>query len=266
MLKYIILPFLIARASLYVSANLQLVMLSAIIKFIWFSMIDLKSITVDQTVIRLKDDDLKGEFSQRFNQTVMKAPRLFQEANVVLDLSLLTSELTTSVLNEIKRSIYATGASLLGVLDPHNNYKDILRRCDLSRVYQRTKRSSANVESTGVVNSIRFEPFLRSGAQVYARSQNLCVLGHVARGAEAIADGHIIVLGNLLGKAIAGAAGQSDAVIFCHRFAAELIAIAGIYALNEDLHIAADKPSVIQVNDGKLSASLAQDYRLWLGV
>ena len=71
--------------------------------------------------------------------------------------------------------------------------------------------------------------------QVYARNQTLVILGNVSNGAEVIADGHIICLGKLSGKAIAGASGDVDAQVMAVNFTPELISIAGIYALHEDI-------------------------------
>ena len=55
---------------------------------------------------------------------------------------------------------------------------------------------------------------LRSGQQIYARGGDLVVLAVVNFGAEVIADGSIHVYAPLRGKAIAGARGNTDALIF----------------------------------------------------
>ncbi|NNC23441.1 septum site-determining protein MinC [Salinisphaera sp. USBA-960] len=70
---------------------------------------------------------------------------------------------------------------------------------------------------------------VRSGQQIYARGGDLVVLSSVSAGAEIIADGHIHVYGALRGRALAGAAGDESARVFCRRFEPDLIAIAGCY-------------------------------------
>ncbi len=70
---------------------------------------------------------------------------------------------------------------------------------------------------------------LRSGQQVYARGSDLVVLAAVNAGAEIIADGSIHIYAPLRGRALAGARGAEDARIFCTRFDAELVSIAGLY-------------------------------------
>ncbi|MBL8409544.1 MAG: septum site-determining protein MinC [Candidatus Accumulibacter phosphatis] len=70
---------------------------------------------------------------------------------------------------------------------------------------------------------------LRSGQQVYARGGDLVVLAAVNAGAEVIADGHIHIYAPLHGRALAGASGAAGARIFCTRFDAELVSVAGLY-------------------------------------
>jgi septum site-determining protein MinC len=48
-----------------------------------------------------------------------------------------------------------------------------------------------------------------------------------------IADGNIHVYGPLRGRAIAGAAGDTNARIFCQSLDAELLSIAGYYCVSE---------------------------------
>lgn len=74
---------------------------------------------------------------------------------------------------------------------------------------------------------------VRSGSQIYARGGDLVVAAPVSAGAELIADGHIHVYGALRGRALAGAAGDTSARIFVHRFEAELVSIAGRYLVSE---------------------------------
>lgn len=78
---------------------------------------------------------------------------------------------------------------------------------------------------------------VRSGQQVYAEGTDLIVLNSVSAGAEVIADGCVHIYGRLSGRAIAGARGNETARIFCRKLEAELIAIAGIYAVAEQIRI-----------------------------
>ena len=76
---------------------------------------------------------------------------------------------------------------------------------------------------------------IRSGQQVYAPEGDLIVLASVSAGAEILADGNIHVYGALRGRALAGVKGDTQARIFCHSMAAELVSIAGQYKISEDI-------------------------------
>lgn len=76
---------------------------------------------------------------------------------------------------------------------------------------------------------------VRSGVQIYARGTDLVVAAAVSPGAEIVADGNIHVYGVLRGRALAGASGDGAARIFCSRFEAELVSVAGRYLVSEQL-------------------------------
>lgn len=75
---------------------------------------------------------------------------------------------------------------------------------------------------------------VRSGQRVYA-SGDLTVTATVSAGAEIMAEGNIHVYGSLRGRALAGVQGDTSARIFCTDLQAELISIAGIYKLRDDI-------------------------------
>jgi septum site-determining protein MinC len=76
---------------------------------------------------------------------------------------------------------------------------------------------------------------IRSGQQVYADGSDLIVMTTVSPGAEVIADGCVHVYGPLRGRAVAGARGDTTARVFCRRMEAELMAVAGIYAVADQM-------------------------------
>jgi septum site-determining protein MinC len=76
---------------------------------------------------------------------------------------------------------------------------------------------------------------IRSGQQIYAEASDLIVMTTVSPGAEVIADGCVHVYGPLRGRAIAGARGDIHARVFCRRMEAELMAVAGIYAVADQM-------------------------------
>jgi len=96
---------------------------------------------------------------------------------------------------------------------------------------------------------------IRSGQQVYAKDQNLVVIGSVSAGAEVIADGNIHVYGSLRGRAIAGATGHHKAQIYCQNLEAELVSINGNYWLSESMEEHWGSPAFIHLTDSELMSS-----------
>jgi septum site-determining protein MinC len=83
--------------------------------------------------------------------------------------------------------------------------------------------------------SLMIETPVRSGQSVVFIEGDITVLGSVGSGAEIIAGGSIHVYGTLRGQAMAGAAGNPRARIFCHRFEAELLAIGAHYRTADEI-------------------------------
>lgn len=107
---------------------------------------------------------------------------------------------------------------------------------------------AAQRKSTRVVT----EP-VRSGQQIYAADADLVAMNVVGPGAEVVADGCVHVYGAARGRVIAGARGDTNARIFCRRFEAELVSIAGIYAVAEQMQgDLRGKPVQAFLVDGKL--------------
>ena len=68
-----------------------------------------------------------------------------------------------------------------------------------------------------------------------------------------MAEGNIHIYGSLRGRALAGVQGNADSRIFCSDLQAELISIAGIYQLSDDMdksHL--HKPVQISLESQKL--------------
>lgn len=94
---------------------------------------------------------------------------------------------------------------------------------------------------------------VRGGQQIYEPGGDIVVTNMVSAGAEVIADGCVHVYGALRGRAVAGAKGDTGARIFCRRFEAELVAVAGIYAVAEQMQgELRGKPVMAWLDGGKL--------------
>jgi septum site-determining protein MinC len=76
---------------------------------------------------------------------------------------------------------------------------------------------------------------VRGGQQLVAPDGDLIVMAPVSAGAEVAAAGHIHIYAPLRGRAFAGMNGDTQAMIFCEQLHAELLSIAGIHLVNEEL-------------------------------
>lgn len=99
-----------------------------------------------------------------------------------------------------------------------------------------------SAESAGAVATsahasatLTVEAPVRSGCSIVHMDGDVVVLGDVAWGSEIVAGGSIHVYGALRGRALAGAAGNDQARIFCRRNEAELMAVNGWYRTAEDM-------------------------------
>lgn len=118
------------------------------------------------------------------------------------------------------------------------------------------RKQMAHSPSSGQVSfpkTVVLENSLRSGQQVYAKDASLVILGSINSGAECVADGDVIVFGQLSGRVLAGASGNTSAKIFTTSFHAELVSIASIYKAGADLSAVEDeKPAVVWLENGQL--------------
>ena len=69
----------------------------------------------------------------------------------------------------------------------------------------------------------------------YARNRDLIVTATVGAGAEVMADGCVHIYGALRGRAMAGVRGDTGARVFVREFRAELVAVAGVFRIFEQL-------------------------------
>jgi septum site-determining protein MinC len=192
---------------------------------------------------------------------VRAAPQMFARAAVVLDLSHLLDLPDDGAVDALLEAVRSAGMLPVGLAYGTSETEALAKRMGLPLIakfraaYEPVNSSSTAAEparqAEPATPSVQREPILsapapgsmqgaqhhagsvRSGQQVYARDRDLIVTGAIANGAEVIADGNIHVYGPLRGRAIAGAAGDTNARIFCQSLDAELLSIAGYYCVSE---------------------------------
>ncbi|MGE0257147.1 MAG: septum site-determining protein MinC [Alphaproteobacteria bacterium] len=199
-----------------------------------------------------------AEFGRELAAQVERSPRFFQNAPVVLDLRGADGFTEAADFAEARDLLRERTLALVGVQNAEPAQLAAAAAAGLASFapsattpIRRSTRTStdspAPADETVPASSpararspvhtatrIVSEP-VRSGTQIYARGGDLIVTAPVSAGAELMADGNIHVYGRLRGRALAGAAGDTAARIFCARLEAELVSIAGRYLVSEQL-------------------------------
>lgn len=186
---------------------------------------------------------------------VEAAPQLLERAGVIVDLNAFTGAPSLQAVRELLASVRGAGLLPIGLTYGASDIDALARSLELplfsrfranfeagdgqpaaaSAVPEPVRPAGQPAQAAQPAAGVRLhEGHVRSGQQVYARGQDLTVVGSVGAGAEVIADGNIHIYGALRGRALAGAAGDAAARVFCREFSAELVAVAGHYRVLDD--------------------------------
>jgi septum site-determining protein MinC len=136
-----------------------------------------------------------------------------------------------------ERNIRVLGIEGIDSVDGETKLPPLLRRGRGKQDFDLPEASPAAepAPKNQQVASLLIEDPVRSGQSIVFFEGDVTILGSVASGAEIIAGGSIHIYGALRGQAMAGAAGNPRARIFCHRFEAELLAIGPHYRTVDDI-------------------------------
>lgn len=210
--------------------------------------------------LRVKELDM-ARLRSELSQKVEAAPQLFSRAPLVIDLSHLPSLPSREATTALLKMIHECGLLPVGLAYGTRDNEELAQQLDLPLLAKfrasferdhsqndaappsRAKSESApaakprgsEAETAQPAVGLYSDKPVRSGQQLYARHGDLVIANLVGNGAEVIADGSIHVYGALRGRALAGAQGDEKARIFCQEFHAELVSIAGIYRVIEDI-------------------------------
>ena len=184
-------------------------------------------------------------FERELEQQVRRSPRFFLNAPVVLDLRDAEGFAAADDLAAAREILGRHTLRLVGVQNASPAQIEAAAAAELASFApnpaQPPRRTAPEPSvappppAAAAGRTILVTQPVRSGTQIYARGGDLIVTAAVSPGAEIMADGNIHVYGALRGRALAGAAGDSEARIFCSRFEAELVSIAGRYLVSEQL-------------------------------
>ncbi|MEC4748094.1 septum site-determining protein MinC [Methylomicrobium sp. Wu6] len=207
--------------------------------------LEFKSSTFSVPVLVLFSDSLRN-IEQQLQEKIALAPEFFKNSPILLDfqevnkrgLDIAVADLVKSVreLNLLPIGIRGGNAAqnrqalALGI-PVHVLHGGTAP--EITKIKTITAAPEESLQSEGPSTMMITQP-VRSGQRIYAHG-DLIVLAPVSSGTEIMAEGNIHVYGSLRGRALAGVQGDEKARIFCSDLQAELISIAGIYKISEDL-------------------------------
>lgn len=183
------------------------------------------------------------EFFERLKQKVAYAPDFYRDAPILLDVAPIAGRQPidlADLVDELRRMRLWP----VGLQNADLAWQEAARAAGLAVFAEGGQQTAApSTPGTGAGAgprtvsgaALRIDRPIRGGQQIVAREGDLVVTAPVGHGAEIAAAGHIHVYAPLRGRAYAGIDGDETAMIFCDRFEAELVAIAGTYLVAEEL-------------------------------
>jgi septum site-determining protein MinC len=171
--------------------------------------------------------------------TLERAKGFFAGHPVALDLSaarLSSAEIAWLVDALASRNIRVLGIEGMDLGDAETRLPPVLRGGRTMADVEPPEPAAANpAPRKQEPASLLIDNPVRSGQSVVFIEGDVTVLGSVGSGAEIIAGGSIHIYGTLRGLAMAGAAGNPRARVFCHRFEGELLAIGAHYKTADEI-------------------------------
>ena len=206
--------------------------------------LEFKSSNFSVPVLALSSDDLIT-IEQQLQEKASVAPDFFKNLPVVIDLQAsnklecnIDIETLTAVIKKvgllpigIRGGNAQQNKQALNLLIPVYSVNHGVTTEEPQK--QQTPAPTPETEARDTSTMLITQP-IRSGQRIYATG-DLIITAQVSSGAEIMAEGNIHVYNTLRGRASAGIQGNKDARIFCFDLQAELISIAGIYKVSEDI-------------------------------
>jgi septum site-determining protein MinC len=204
------------------------------------ALFDLKAGHYTIPTLVLRDPEV-GALDSFLAAHVARSPSFFDRAPVAIDLSELPSCKQLTDFPMIVGMLRGHGMIPVGVRGASDEQKEQALALELALMPAARKPSATHQKKAGETvagpagRTLVVEKPVRSGQRVFADAGDLVLLAGVGSGAEVMAEGHIHAYGPLRGRAMAGVSGNKDARIFCRELGAELVSIAGLYRVSENL-------------------------------
>ncbi len=203
--------------------------------------LEFKSTSLVTPVLVLASVNL-DDIDRQLTDKVAQAPEFFKHSPLVIDFQKLVDSAEPIDVEAIVVLVRKHGFLPIGIrggADTHNTQALALglpvhsMHTQTTDLAEKKPAEDAQPVAKSIENRLITHP-IRSGQRVYVKG-DLIVLSAVSAGAEIMAEGNIHVYGSLRGRALAGVLGNTESRIFCSDLQAELVSIAGIYKLKDDL-------------------------------
>ena len=227
--------------------------------------LEFKSSTLSVPVLLLFNNNLQA-IEQQLKEKIALAPEFFKHSPVIFDLQELNKRGLEIDLGILIKSFLALNLLPVGIRggNAKQNQQALALHLPVHAMHGHGNSTSAAQKVKTIAaapdpapaaaepSTMLITQPVRSGQRIYAHG-DLIVTATVSSGTEIMAEGNIHVYGSLRGRALAGVQGDEKARIFCSDLQAELISIAGIYMISEDLsETIQHKPVQVYLQDHSL--------------
>ncbi|MCC8373938.1 MULTISPECIES: septum site-determining protein MinC [Photorhabdus] len=200
------------------------------------SPIELKGSNFTLSVVHLHNDQPEI-ILQALQEKVEQAPDFLKNAPVVINISALPA---SADLKALHYAIDSAGFRIVGISGCRDEQqRRAVIKASLPLLSEGKKQKTSAKEDKPAEPAIKKTRVInlpvRSGQRIYAQGSDLIVTSNVSAGAELIADGNIHIYGMMRGRALAGASGDQECLVFCTHLNAELVSIAGQYWLGDKI-------------------------------
>ncbi|WPD25117.1 MAG: septum site-determining protein MinC [Candidatus Electrothrix aestuarii] len=210
---------------------------------------DLKGSSFTIPMLSLRGSNIQ-QISAQLTEKVRQAPSFFHNAPVVLNLGILPDPeriditellalvreqgfLPVGISNCTEEQQKQAGILKLPVLTTRGSGKAQGEKNEEEEIQPEAETKPDSAQTAAPPAATVISDPIRSGQRIVVKEGDLIVLSSVGSGAEVTAAGNIHVYGALRGRAFAGSSGNPESRIFCQQLRAELVAVAGIYLVNE---------------------------------
>lgn len=175
--------------------------------------------------LQVGGDDLDA-IRKRLTLFIERKPHFFKNLEIVVEFDQSADELDVHEVLQLVRELRLTPFAIVG--------RNSLVGESLPTFPAGSAETKVQQEDPAITEIVTQR--VRSGQRIFSKG-DLVVTATVSSGAELMAEGSIHIYGTMAGRAFAGSQGDRNAAVFCSDMQAELISIAGVYRLGDQIDV-----------------------------